>query len=79
MFRFLIEFLNLFRRGVDIGNINISRRAEGVPNRPAAVLYPFVTVLSFGAGGAVSVQFSSYILPRVPRTAHVQGNGRIQP
>ncbi len=79
VFRFLIEFLNLFRRWVGIGNINISRRPECVPDHAAPVLYPFVTVLSVGAGGGVSVQFSGNFLRRVSGTAHVQSNSRVQP
>lgn len=78
-FCLLIEFSNLFLHRLHIGNINISRRSEGVPDSPVPVLYPFVTVLSVGAGGAVSIQLVGYLLPRVSGTTHVQGNGRIQP
>ena len=46
-----VESLNLLLRRLHIGNINISRRAKGVPDHPVPVLYPFVTVLSVGAGG----------------------------
>ena len=53
MFCIPIKFLNLLRRGVDIGNINISRRTEGVPDRPVPILYPFVTALPVGAAGGV--------------------------
>ena len=50
IFRLPVELLNLFLRGVDVGDINISRRSKGVPDHPAPVVYPFVTVLSVGAG-----------------------------
>ena len=50
IFRLPVELLNLFLRGVDVGDINISRRSKGVPDHPAPVAYPFITVLSVGAG-----------------------------
>ena len=65
LFCFMDETLNLFRRGIDIDNINISRRPKGIPNHSAAVGYPFITVLSVGAGGGVSVQFFDNFLRRV--------------
>lgn len=49
-----VESLNLLLRRQHIGNINISRCAEGIPDHPAPVVYPFITVLAFGAGGGVS-------------------------
>lgn len=51
---FSIESLNIFFRRLHIGNINIARRAKSVPDHPAPVLYPFITVLPVGAGGGVS-------------------------
>ena len=51
IFRLPVELLNLFLRGVDVGDINISRRSKGVPDHPAPVVYPFITVLSVGADG----------------------------
>ena len=79
MFRISIEFLNLFRRGVDIGNINISRRPKGIPAHLSAIVYPLIPVLPVGTSGAVSVHFVDNFLHCVSGTAHVQGNGRIQP
>ena len=73
------EALNLLRRGPGVGNINISRRTKGIPDRPVSIGDSFVTALAVGAAGAVSVKFSSHLLYCVPLTAHIQGNGRIQP
>ena len=57
IFRLPVELLNLFLRGVDVGDINISRRSKGVPDHPAPVVYPFVTVLSVGAGCVYTIRW----------------------
>ncbi len=51
----LIEVLNPLWCRIDIGNINIARRAESIPDYPAPVVYPFITALAVGAAGAVSI------------------------
>ena len=48
---FSIESLNIHLRRPHIGNINIARCAKGVPDHPAPVVYPFITVLSVRTGG----------------------------
>ena len=52
-FRFPIELPNLFRRGLNIGNINISRCSKDIPDHSAAVVYPFVAVPSVRAGACL--------------------------
>lgn len=49
------NFFNMFGGRIDICDINIARCSKGIPDHPAPVLYPFITVLTFGAGGAVSI------------------------
>ncbi len=52
LFSFMNKTFKLPLRGIDICNINISRRAKGTPDRPASVVYPFVTALFVGTRGA---------------------------
>ncbi len=62
IFRLPVELLNLFLRGVDVGDINISRRSKGVPDHPAPVVYPFIMVLSVGAGCVYTIRWQLPVL-----------------
>ena len=79
LFHVLDKIINLLLRGADVCNINISRRTKGIPDHSTPVVYPFISVLSVGAGGGVSIQLVGYLLRRVSGTAHVQGDSGVQP
>ena len=69
----VVYFLNLFLRGLNICNINISRCTKGIPAHPAAIVYLFIDSVRGGGRGVCRVQFVDNFLARCIRHSAYTG------